>query len=131
MTDQIKRIYEEMADKTLSFGCITQEKWEYFNRVVYVDDTAIRLIRIWKDYAHSYLRSEIILDGNRNKIIGHPVMIGDVLHWITKNLEYSYWEWSIMENILIVWNKYDKPIEDQPQKTIDFVESLIPNMLEK
>lgn len=79
------------------------------------------------------------------EIIGHPVMIGDVLDFIEKNTqgvepEQTKWEGVIKiqlwcsrgkaieiftGHIIFVWQNKRLPIEDQSDECIDFVYSLI------
>lgn len=137
MTEQIKRIYEAMADKTLSFGCI-----------VIIWDSITDFIVLWFPYKNnddlwywmiterkSWMSLYGTISSHRNdiKIIGHPVMYWNVVYWIEKKME---WEWTLFEpnsqypqvlqELFEKWKDKTKPIEDQPQDCIDFVESLIP-----
>ena len=79
------------------------------------------------------------------EIIGHPVMIGDVIDFIEKNTqgvkpEQTKWEGAIKiqlwcsrdkaieiftDHIIFVWKNKRFPIEEQPDKCIDFIYSLI------
>lgn len=158
MTDQIKRIYEEMADKTLSFwnkvivNCYQKryEEWKWSHlflkwssNAIYTNSTNRVLINWFNnveveddfDYnSQSYSMMEYWdFIYQTKEIIGHPVMYWNVVYWIEKKME---WEWTLFEpnsqypqvlqELFEKWKDKTKPIEDQPQETIDFVESLIP-----
>lgn len=95
----------------LEFGCITQEKWSYFNKIIYVDTENITLIRIWKDYIHSYLRSEIIFDGSRNKIIGCEPQYSDIFEYL------GQWYW--MDCFALYWPIIEKTVILSPWALFD------------
>lgn len=130
MTEKLEKIYEVMADKTLSFGC------KCFYRT---DETEKEFLgKIWKRFEnwvicftnYPYLQTNVWHDEKCiTKIIGHSVMIGDVLDYLEKN-EVNYpskqsyaqnYAW-VMEN----WKDKTKSIEFQNQDCQDFVYSLIP-----
>ena len=51
------------------------------------------------------------------EIIGHPVMLGDVMEYFYGSVRFSEW-WKC-------WRKLTKPIEDQSDDCIDFIYNLI------
>lgn len=139
MKEQVKKIYEAIADKTLNFGCRITEVWD--NKMFRVT-TKYRWngkkyeICYAQDFIPHYIWS-LVFDTElgykeKIKIIGHPVMIGDVLEYLHKNIE-ELWYSNVFEVIQILcyrdeynsWKDKRKPIEDQSQECIDFVESLI------
>lgn len=65
----------------------------------------------------SLLRKRIDLTEKIAKIIGHPVMIGDVMEYFYGSVRFSEWG--------KCWRKLTKPIEDQSTECIDFVYDLI------
>lgn len=66
-------------------------------------------------------------------IIGHPVMLGDVLDWVDKKLKWVYKDKSIMSEMDRVfqylpqyWGLRRWPIDEQDEPTIKFVRDLLP-----
>lgn len=124
---KIAAIYKEMANKELTLGCY------YCSEVTRQQE--VYDWSIWPNY--------IV------KIIWHPVMIGDVLDWVsgrifdaTKGEEdfliddgvddvvwYDYKLFSMRSKISsavnIRWNYKRLPIEKQTDRCIDFIYSLI------
>ena len=104
----IDKIYEVIADKTLSFGCLCIV--DSMNPIKY------RMCR-WDERP----KTEIL------KIIWHPVMIWDVLDWIESWKSNSLQEF-ISDNITWViqlWKEKRKPIEEQELSCISYIYSLI------
>ena len=135
---KIDVIYAKIANKDLSFGCCFQgEKSSYVIQnpywcFVWWD------WRIYSDCYDSELNTQIKVE----KIIGHPVMIGDVMDYIeniTLDKIYSY-IWvkkeeipdlilqktkDAMMKIFPLWKQKRLPIEEQPDECIDFIYSLL------
>ena len=107
---KIKAIYENIADKTLSFGCKIMNDFGIF--VLNTDNE-------WYLF-YNYNWKKVLYNRELDKIIWHPVMIWDVLDYIC-NFK-SIW---ILENILEDRNYYKKPIEEQSDECIDYVYNLI------
>ena len=163
MTEQLKRIYEAMANKTLSFGCRTivncyekkYEEWKWSHLSLKWNSNAICTNSVNRVLINWFNNVEIEDDFDYNSqsysmmkywdfvyqtksIIGHPVMIGDVLEYNynvslmkdTQSIDEAkffneIWErWE--KKICRLWKDKRKPIEDQSKECIDFVESLIP-----
>jgi len=125
--DKIKAIYEKIADKTLSFWCKIRNKdlfcWN--NKSLYYISTRY-------DWIITTTMNECL-----DHITWHPVMIWDVLDYITNIeeetliLKYDinrYWnEWNkwIVEEIYVIWNNLRKPIEEQSEECINYIYNLI------
>lgn len=135
--EKIQAIYKKIANKDLSFGCKikTESKNKRYSSVwrissdegdYYID---IRVSE-WQEYLTSPREwNEIISDEGvlwyNRKIIWHPVMIWDVLDYGQLN-----WLWLCSKNdytdeILLKWSFKRKPIDDQPDETVDFIHSLL------
>lgn len=125
---KVANIYEEIADKTLSFWCKVIHKleaeqiithWEYHVTYVRAINAEERNYKAFNTIQHKRLRIDQI-----EKIIGHPVMIWDMLDWIWVN--YNECNHDKIETLLD-WRDWEmrKPIEDQTEECIDFVLSLI------
>lgn len=111
----IDKIYEVIADKTQSNGCIIEHK-------------------DGKRFTSSWIWSQLPMS---DKIIWHPVMIGDVFNWIDYNCNrIDNWDWNKSRNIdrhrdLIVQIYYyfinwlNKPIDNQSEDSILFIYNLI------
>ena len=160
MTEQLKKIYEAMADKRRprinkievevkkwwllfvsnhhkleEWWYNIESRWDSRNYSV----TGIHLnISRWGVLYEKWLSLYLDLDENevfyyftweekdRPKIfIPCPVMIGDVLDLMEKN-KINTVCFELTEKILFLWKDKRKPIEEQSQECIDFVESLIP-----
>ena len=112
-------IYEEMSDKTLSFGC----------NVIHEDDLSIiarNKDNHWDFQVYNIKMEWISSECNEceiGNIIWHPVMIWDVLDYIDEK------EWYLAsdeyESIVHSFTYFRKPIEEQDIATIEFVYSLI------
>lgn len=138
--EKLAKIYEVIADKTLSAWCILEWKlwtdWWYKDYCRMVKEywpwcrTVTQkwtywgfVMTDWKDWEVKTPKT------NERKIIWHTVMIWDVLDWIHENGMYIelYACW-----LLRMWPKeiyrsfLRKPIDDQSEECIDFVYSLLP-----
>ena len=113
--EQIKAIYEKVADKTLSFGCVTQHtnprNWDTFRHTFIWDD---RAIRNWQVYGCSCFEDD--------EIIWHPVMIWDCLSYFNQR---TIWVDYTTKDILYFWWAKRKPIEEQSDECIEFIYNLI------
>lgn len=136
----LERIYDVIADKTLSFWCkvMWKGKPKYIgtnvNTVVTFTDSQVLHTAI--DLKYSRLCT----------IIWHPVMIGDVLDWIYENdidqvelhqlierkwkdTNFTYTPSSVM--VIALWKEKRKPIDDQSDECIKFIYSLLPQEWQK
>ena len=118
---KIERIYEVISDKTLS-------PWCYTNWWVIIDIFSIPLAYSNNTNTIDKLHYEILRTGveiNENK--GHPVMIWDVLDWLTVNDEYTPFDYfETFEYLDKRWGKLRKPLEEQNNDCIDYLYSLLP-----
>ena len=71
---KIDAINEKIANKDLDFGCIVGSKW---GQSVFLADRTRREI-----FRTNYKIVDFISQDEPMKIIGHPVMIGDVMDYI-------------------------------------------------
>lgn len=145
MNEKLKRIYEAMSDKTLSFGCIVEYKWyslwipTWLKKEVIIQYLDYKWDMCFQLYDgenwYPIVQEEYIKD--KWEIIGHPVMYWNTVDWIEKKVWWKYQEIIIdgeryklyNENSLLLHNKWKdktKSIDKQSQECIDFVESLIP-----
>ena len=133
--EKIDAIYKKIANKDLDFWCKIKLKTGETDTITWKP--------IWPWITCLFFR-QIRLD-NIEEIIGHPVMIGDVIDFIEKNTqevkpEQTKWEGVIKiqlwcsrgkaieiftGHIIFVWQNKRFPIEEQPDKCIDFIYSLI------
>jgi hypothetical protein len=125
----IAKIYEAMARKDLSFGCRIHN-WRNW-------------IIIWKDYDENWetWRYRIIDDWenvyttiNPLTIIGHPVLLSDVLNYIDDNEKWQddkskHWDillWnSLYETGKYSWNMSIPTINNQSIDCIEYIYNLI------
>lgn len=137
---KIVKIYEKIADKTLSFWCKVKSHHNRKSKEWYTNDIFISN-SLKNYYYHSCpIDWEYIwkprYKSDSIEIIWHPVMIWDVLDWIDKNIKHT--EFDIASFIDIKWRisiykvnllrnriDYRKPIEDQSEECIDFIYNLI------
>lgn len=117
--EKLEAIYEEMANKELTFGCKLQViesvwpiQWVIFNIV----SESYKVL--WDDRRISTETKNSDLT-----VIWHPVMIGTIFE------QYSASKWFINSQFIIElvdkWTGYDKSIEDQSDECIDYLYSLI------
>jgi len=139
--EMITKIYEVIADKTLSFGCLIRH-----------EKVALRwnCIVLWWWYpvkTHVYacykrsmddIMSDVWVPKDGLEIIWHPVMIGDVLDWMYENkiecnvvpeVYDTFWE-AIGNRTLLVgrtlWLNSRLPIDQQSEECIKYVYDLLP-----
>lgn len=109
----IDKIYEVIADKTLSFGCIyldrERRKCTYYPCTTIHKDTN----DLWNFYWH-YYEVEDWENIWYIKIIWHPVMIWDVLQRTSLH----------NDEIIKKWHDMRKPIDDQSEECITFIYNL-------
>ena len=131
--EMIDAIYEKIANKDLDFWCIVESKW---GQSVFLADRNRREI-----FRTNYRIVDFIRQEEPMKIIGHPVMIGDVMDYFEKialDKIYDYiWvkkeeipdlilqNKDVMMKIFPLWKQKRLPIEEQSDECIDFVYSLI------
>lgn len=109
----IDAIYKEIANKELSFWC------------KFLDD-------LWKEYFYDNHIPKWLC----RKIIGHPVMIGDVIKYIKSSVQKTDNKIQTMfnesdNNKIILWvislyTQLNKPIQDQSEECIAYIYSLLP-----
>lgn len=116
----IEVIYEEIANKELSFGCKLKN-----NRIAYL---------IWKDYNENWEFNnryrmiddwENIFTGVVWNVIWHPVMIWDVLDWMEQRVTDVEWMPLFMWIMQSTWKHKRKPIEEQSEECIIYIYNLI------
>lgn len=122
-----------MANKELTFGCkVKFSKWVY----KIIDRENIWFLSSYEAKDWVVHNTIVIEDGvnsrcyNIEKIIWHPVMIGDVLDWIdnkmgVSNCEYEEFVVEEVNAVVLLWWEYLKPIEEQSDDCVDYVYSLI------
>lgn len=125
--DKVKSIYEVMADKTLSFGCMIISDFED-NKWV-----PLTMIHFEKCYSTDWLR--LLWFGDIAKIIWHPLHIGYVIKYIEDNHKIkivfgSELEFGTYENLIDKRVYTSQPIPLQPTekryRLIDFLYDLLP-----
>ena len=122
---KIDAINNVIARKNLNFGC------RIFHKVDWKRSFKARIItdKIEKDYGTFYwvkLYSEnsvTWLQEKEMEIIGHPVMLGDVMEYFYGSVRFSEWG--------KCWRKLTKPVEEQSDGCINFIYSLISEQWEK
>lgn len=130
----IDRVYEVIADKTLSFGCnikIPEPNWKWYSIWKYIwweTDKRHCEYSTFATVSWSQMSEEIMLN-KEHIIIWHPVMIWDVLDWCFEKYDldlYKYCDnWTLLGNISMLWKEKRKPIEDQSEECISFIYNLI------
>lgn len=126
--EKLKKIKEVISDKTLSFGCVIKVRFE--NKADWLF-SAIVMTDYWIDSKHKEMVC-IVWNGGQSKsyiarekiesVVWHPIMIWDVLDWMTK------WPNFFDDTIPVIdlWTELRKPIDKQIDQCIDYVYSLIP-----
>jgi len=140
--EKLEAIYKEMANKELSLGCMVRfDKWIY----TIIDKKNVWFLDSYKGEDWSIHNTIVVEDGVNSRcysikeIIGHPVMIGDVLdRYRTNNNDYKVWEidpydlksYSAFQEydikrLLNLWTRKRALIDEQSDECIDFIYSLI------
>ena len=124
--EMIDKIYEVIADKTLSFGCRIMTEWDIV-KFLRVEEEMV----LWPTVTCLRENEKIvgIMWFNVKNIIWHPVMIWDVfdfLYWSDIEPPVDYTDQDVIEEIFVIWKEKRKPIEDQSIECIEFIYSLLP-----
>ena len=118
--EKIVRIYEVIANKELSFWCIVKVKWKY-GIWMWFDQSSYG--RIYDCKRNNWdLLSTLTSDEDTDdiEIIWHPVMIGDVLDWMSNHPFIRY-----KTELFLSWEHKRKQIDDQADSCVDFIYSLV------
>lgn len=146
----LERIYDVIADKTLSFGCVIKSKLHWLVTITEIFDVCDDDIKehvLWNGLPHweqLYLRYKMyswnVSLNDIKSVIWHPVMIGDVYQWLFDNrmecnVVYAKnpirW-WKVepySNNKEFIFHRREnrrKPIDDQSDECIKFVYDLLP-----
>lgn len=119
---KIDAIYEKIARKDLEFWCWLdsgRNDWYLLDTSRYLVEKSEWKYKLYESYTKNKI-TDII------KIIGHPVMIWDVMDYLDnlppeellKIIEET-------EKIFYIWKYKRKPIEDQSDDCISFIFNLI------
>ena len=112
-------IYEEIADKTLRFGCKvnvikymvpTWEPYEY--ETYYIDED-----NLYGFPTSKYIKSKIV------RVVWNPIKIGEVLKYINENFPNDIN--NQRDKLFKVWNELDKEIDKQSDTCIEYVYELV------
>ena len=129
--EKLEAIYEEIANKELTFGCKakhTTKRWLIYDvilvwQMIYWEKYFVRSDSLWYDVEWVYEKDWTF------ETIWHPVMIGDAIKRIKENIEISYWEYLVKLLGQLsrpwLWRELGLSIDDQSQECIDYVYSLI------
>lgn len=125
--ERIKAIYEAMANKKRTFGCICRIN----------DGEDVIFIRQNKTWSYLSIRENeefTVSLWYTPEIIWHPVMIWDVLDWIepywsghVQSVEFTERRRRKMNLVLLQRDNKRLPIDEQSDGCIDYVYSLIPS----
>lgn len=128
--EKIVAIYQEMANKEVSFGC----------RCRINDGEDVIFIRQNKTWSYLSIRENeefTVSLWYTPEIIWRPVMIGDVISYLRKPFdEFIEWQpvgenWLVdsyfndMNNLLVKWFDTSLPIDEQDDECVDCIYSLI------
>lgn len=119
-----------MANKELTFGCkVKFSKWIYS----IIDRENVWFLDSYKGVDWNIRNTIVIEDGVNSRcysieeIIGHPVMIGDVMYYIRKKYWNNHsWFHADRDELIDLRSKEREPIEWQYDECVNFVYSLIP-----
>lgn len=110
---KIKAIYEKIARKDIDLWCKIKLKTGVINTAVWKPAWPLINCLFFRQ-----IKTEDI-----GEIIGHPVMLGDVMEYFYGSVRFSEW-WKC-------WRKLTKPVEEQSDGCINFIYSLISEQWEK
>ena len=115
--DKLDKIYSVIADKTLSLGCRVSydEDLDLYDVTITEQDC----LSLWKFTPPTEYWGTDFIDTNRDNylVLGHPVMIGDILDWY----DFEGTEFAVLE----IWKLKRLPIDEQSSECIDYIYSLI------
>ena len=121
--EMIDAIYAKIANKDLSFGCKIfhkVESWKRWFKARIITDSIKRDDWIFYWVKLDSENSVTWLQEKEMEIIGHPVMIGNVLDYFWNK------KWLMtLDRILRFWEEKTKTIEEQSDKCIDYIYNLI------
>lgn len=110
---KITAIYKEMANKELTPWCYIQVKAQ----------------NEYGDFTYCLSRWDERPTSEIKEIIGHPVMIGDLIKRIKANREISYWEYLVKLLGQLsrpwLWRELGFCIDEQSEECVNYVYSLI------
>lgn len=117
----IDKIYEVIADKTLSEWCILWKvRWnlDLSRRKIHAsEDWDLRTVYL----TYSWTIHKVYSESQVEEIIWHPVMIGDMLDWMEEDERRFYEE----DSVLNLRKEKRKPIEEQSEECISFIYNLV------
>lgn len=119
---KIDAINEMIAKKNLSFGCKIFHKvdWKRWFKARIITDSIKRDDWIFYWVKLDSENSVTWLQEKEMEIIGHPIMIGNVLDYFWNK------KWLMtLDRILRFWEEKTKTIEEQSDKCIDYIYNLI------
>lgn len=111
--EMIDAIYKKIARKDIDLWCKIKLKTGVINTAVWKP--------AWPLINCLFFRQIGIED--IGEIIGHPVMLGDVMEYFYGSVRFSEWG--------KCWRKLTKPIEEQSDGCINFIYKLISEKWEK
>ena len=125
----IDEIYEEMANKELTFWCRIHRS-TFNDELIFLEDREEvnnKLEYLWFDEKHR----EILLIDDEMQIIWHPLLIWDVLDWIQSSKgeinNSNIWTiWKQQINIMDLFKHKRLPIEQQSTECITYIHNLLP-----
>ena len=122
---KIDAIYEKIANKDLSFWCKILHKvdWKRWFKVRIITNEIKRNDWIFYWVKLDPENSVTWLQEKEMEIIGHPVMLGNIMEYFYGSVRFSEWG--------KCWRKLTKPIEEQSDGCINFIYSLISKKWEK
>lgn len=133
-------IYKEIANKELTMWCRIKPLYSFKDEGIqpilgekrnYIENDSFEVVLLSKKAWHwelERLKSDI-------QIMGHPVMIWDVLDWVNKNIEKSFieenpvmYDWldEYRQEVLYKRTKPKESIEEQSERCIAYIYSLLP-----
>ena len=122
--DMIEKIYEEVADKTLSFGCqVAYRQYMIPSGEPYHCEGIF--IHTWKIYYGSDILGNPIVDW----IVGHPIHFGTMIRYLKQ--EYPENSKVEIDKLFEIWEDFDLPLEKQSKKVVEYVFNLLPKEKEK
>lgn len=137
-SDKLAKIYEVIANKELSFGCML-DVWypdvHYVRVIARLSSNSYKICNHHRKTKYEWMQDIVEYKDNFSiertpipeitKIIGHPVMIGDCLDWndtinqLIVDFEYH------QEMILDLWKSKRLPIDEQSDECVSYIHSLI------
>lgn len=123
--EKLKKIYDKIADKTLSFGCKIQSYYSWYQDSICLNEDNENIFVLFYNW-ETWIINKSDIEELKCRIIWHPVMFWDVYQYLENNIK------EIKNNLQpnnidlyvylsYVWKNKKEPIEKQSNECINYI----------